>query len=88
VLDKKKVRSKVWHPKPKAGSEEDDKPRANINIVVFLPKEFVALVDKDVSDEELGMAQLTLERKQTIFQKPEDGKLVRTSYMVWLVFFV
>jgi hypothetical protein len=56
VLDKKKVRSNVWHPKPKTDSEEDDKPRANINIVVFLPKEFVALVDKDVFDEELGMA--------------------------------
>jgi hypothetical protein len=43
-------------------------------MVVFLPKEFMAPVDSDVSDEELGMAQLTLEPKQAIFEKPEDGK--------------
>jgi hypothetical protein len=40
-------------------------------MVVFLPKEFMAPVD---SDEEFGMAQLTLEPKQAIFEKPEDGK--------------
>jgi hypothetical protein len=28
VLDKKKVRSKVWCPKPKANDEEGNKPRA------------------------------------------------------------
>jgi hypothetical protein len=43
-------------------------------MVVFLPKEFMASVDSDVSDEDLGMAQLTLEPKQDIFEKPEDGK--------------
>jgi hypothetical protein len=43
-------------------------------MVVFLPKEFMAPVDSDVSDEELGMAQLTLEPKQAIFEKLEDGK--------------
>jgi hypothetical protein len=43
-------------------------------MVVFLPKEFMASVDSDVSDEEFGMAQLTLEPKQAIFEKPEDGK--------------
>jgi hypothetical protein len=75
VLDKKKVRSKVWRPKPKADGKGDDKPRADINIVVFLPKEFMAPVDSDASDEELGMAQLTLEPKQAIFDKPEDGKI-------------
>jgi hypothetical protein len=74
VLDKKKVRSKVWRPEPKANGEEDDKPRADVNMVVFLPKEVMALVDSDVSDEELDMAQLTLEPKQAIFDKPEDGK--------------
>jgi hypothetical protein len=74
VLDKKKVRSKVWHPKPKADDKEDDKPQADINMVVFLPKDFMAPVDSDVSDEELGMAQLTLETKQAIFEKLEDGK--------------
>jgi hypothetical protein len=31
VLDKKKVRSKVWRPKPKADGKEDDKPQADIN---------------------------------------------------------
>jgi hypothetical protein len=66
VLDKKKVRSKVWHPKPKDDDEEDDKPQADINMVVFLPIEFMAPVDSDVSDEELGMAQLTLEPRQAI----------------------
>jgi hypothetical protein len=74
VLDKKKVQSKVWSAKPKADGEEDYKPRADINMVVFLPKEFMAPVDLDVSDEELGMAQLTLEPKQAIFEKPDDGK--------------
>jgi hypothetical protein len=44
------------------------------NMVVFLPKEFMAPADLDVSDEELGMAQLTLEPKQAMFEKPEDGK--------------
>jgi hypothetical protein len=51
VLDKKKARSKVWRPKPKADDGKDDKPLADINMVVFLPKEFMALVDLDVSDE-------------------------------------
>jgi hypothetical protein len=64
VLDKKKVQSKVWRPKPKA----------DINMVVFLPKEFMTLVDSDMSDEELDMDQLTLEPKQAIFEKIEDEK--------------
>jgi hypothetical protein len=71
ALDKNKVRSKVWRPKPKADGKEDDKPQADINMVVFLSKEFMAPVDSDVSD---GVAQLTLEPKQAIFEKPEDGK--------------
>jgi hypothetical protein len=68
MLDKKKVRSKVWRPKLKASDEEDDKPRADVNMVVFLQKEFMASVDFDVSDEELDMAQLTLEPKQAILR--------------------
>jgi hypothetical protein len=72
VLDKEKVRSKVWRPKPKADEEKDEKPQADINMVVFLP--FMAPIDSDVSDEELGMAQLTLETKQSFFEKPEDEK--------------
>jgi hypothetical protein len=74
MLDKKKVRSKVWHRKPKADNEEDDKPQADVNMIVLLPKEFMAPVVLDVSDEELGMAQLTLEPRQAIFEKPEDKK--------------
>jgi hypothetical protein len=74
VLDKKKFRSKVWRPKPKADGGEHDKPQADINMVVFLPKEFMAPADLDVSNEELGMAQMTLEPKQAIFENPEDGK--------------
>jgi hypothetical protein len=73
VLDKKKVRSKVWHPKPKADDGKDNKPQADINMVVLLPKEFMA-PDLDVSDEKRGMAQLTLEPTQAIFDKPEDEK--------------
>jgi hypothetical protein len=34
VLDKKKVQSKVWRPKPKADDGKDDKPQADINMVV------------------------------------------------------
>jgi hypothetical protein len=34
----------------------------------------MASVDSDTSDEELGMAQLTLEPTQAIFEKPEDEK--------------
>jgi hypothetical protein len=56
VLDKKTIRSNVWHPKPKADGEKDDKPQADINMVVFLPKEFMVAVDSDMSDDELGMA--------------------------------
>jgi hypothetical protein len=74
VLDKKKIRSKVWRPKPKANGKEDYKTQADINLVVFLPKEFMAPVDLDVSDEKLGMAQLTLEPRQAIFEKPDDEK--------------
>jgi hypothetical protein len=74
VLDKKKVRSKVWRPKPKVNNEKDDKPQADINMIVFLTKEFMAPVDSDVSDEELGMAQLTLKPIQAIFEKPDDEK--------------
>jgi hypothetical protein len=51
VLDKKKVHSKVWRPKPKAGDKEDDRTQADINMVIFLPKEFMAPVDSDMSDE-------------------------------------
>jgi hypothetical protein len=43
-------------------------------MVVFLPKEFMAPVDSNMSDEELGMAQLTLEPRQAIFEKPDDEK--------------
>jgi hypothetical protein len=43
-------------------------------MVVFLPKEFMAPVDSDMFDEELSMAQLTLEPRQAIFEKPEDEK--------------
>jgi predicted aspartyl protease len=43
-------------------------------MVVFLPKEFMALVDSVVFDEEHGMAQFTLEPNQAIFEKQEDGK--------------
>jgi hypothetical protein len=50
VLDKKKVQSKVWPPNPKADDKESNKPQADINMVVFLPKEFMALVDSNVSD--------------------------------------
>jgi hypothetical protein len=74
MLDKKKVRSKVWRPKPKVDEAKDDKPHANINMVVLLPNEFMAPIDSDLSDEELGMAQLTLEPRQAIFEKPEDEK--------------
>jgi hypothetical protein len=75
VLDKKKVRSQVWHPKPRADNEIDSGPKANINMVVPLPKEFVAPMDLDASDEELGMAQLTLEPTPAVFEKPEDEKI-------------
>jgi hypothetical protein len=34
----------------------------------------MAPIDSNVSDEELGMAQLTLEPRQAIFEKPEDEK--------------
>jgi hypothetical protein len=74
VPDKKKVLSKVWRPKPKADDGKDDKPQSDINMVVFLPKEFMAPVDSYVSDEELCMAQLTMEPRQAIFEKPEDEK--------------
>jgi hypothetical protein len=54
--------------------EKDNKPQADISMVVFLPTEFMAPVDSNVSDEELGMAQLTLEPRQAIFEKSEDEK--------------
>jgi hypothetical protein len=72
VLDKKKVRSKVWRPKPNADDREDDKPQADINMVVFLLKEFMDPVDSDMSDEELGMAQMTSKPRQVVFEKLED----------------
>jgi hypothetical protein len=34
----------------------------------------MAPVDSDVSDDELGMTQLTLEPRQAIFEKPDDEK--------------
>jgi hypothetical protein len=74
VLDKKKVRSKVWRPKPKTDDGKNDKPQADINMVVFLPNELMAPVDSDVCDEVLGMDRLILEPTQAIFEKPEDAK--------------
>jgi hypothetical protein len=38
VLDKKKVRSKVWRPNPKDDDGKDDKPQADINMVAFFQK--------------------------------------------------
>jgi hypothetical protein len=70
VLDKKKVRSKVWRPNPKDDDGKDDKPQADINMVVLLPKEFMAPVDSNMSDEELRMAQLTLELLTVKFRQP------------------
>jgi hypothetical protein len=75
VLDKKKIRSKVWRPKPKDDGGKDDKPQVDMNMVDLLPKEFMALIDLDVFDEECGMAKLTLEPTQAIFEKPENEKI-------------
>jgi hypothetical protein len=55
VLDKKKIRSQVWHPKPIADNEKDSGPKADINMVVRLPKDFMAPIDSNAFDEELGM---------------------------------
>jgi hypothetical protein len=70
VLDNKKVRS-IWRPKPKADEGKDGKPKANINMVVLYQR---SSWFTDTSDEELGMAQLTLEPTQAIFEKPKDEK--------------
>jgi hypothetical protein len=43
-------------------------------MVILLPKEFMAPIDLDVTNQERGMAQLTLEPTQAIFEKPEDEK--------------
>jgi hypothetical protein len=46
-------------------------------MIVLLPKEFMTPIDSDVSDEELGMAQLgwlQLEPTQAIFEKLKDEK--------------
>jgi hypothetical protein len=58
----------------KADGEKDGEPKADVNMVVLLPKEFMAPIDSDVSDEEIGMAQFTLEPTQAIFEKPGDEK--------------
>jgi hypothetical protein len=64
----------VWHPKPTADDGNDGEQKVDINMVVLLQKEFMDPVDWDVSDEKLGMAQLTLEPTQAIFEKTEDEK--------------
>jgi hypothetical protein len=64
------LQSQIWCPKPKA----DGEPKVDINMVVLLPKDFMAPFDSNVSDEELGMAHLTLEPTQAIFENPEDEK--------------
>jgi hypothetical protein len=64
----------VWRPKSKAYGEKDGEPKADINMVVLLPKEFMAHIDLYVSDEELVMAQLTPELTRAIFEKSEDEK--------------
>jgi hypothetical protein len=43
-------------------------------MVIHLPKEFMAPIDLDVTNQERGMVQLTLEPTQAIFEKPEDEK--------------
>jgi hypothetical protein len=48
MLAKKKIRSQVWPPKP----------IADINMAVLLPKEFMALIDSDAPDEELGAVDI------------------------------
>ena len=62
----------MWRPKPKA--DKDDGPAAGVNMVFMLPKEFMAPIDLDTSDEEEGLAQLTLDPTPAIFEKPEDEK--------------
>ena len=43
-------------------------------MVFMLPKEFMAPVDSDTSEEEEGLAQLTLDPTPAIFEKLEDEK--------------
>jgi hypothetical protein len=67
VLDKKKIRSQVWHAKPRADNKRDSGPKANINMDVLLPKEFMVPIDSDAYDDELRMTQLTLEPAPVVF---------------------
>jgi hypothetical protein len=67
VLDKKKIRSQVWHPKPRADNKRDSGPKGNINMDVLLPKEFMVPIDSDAYDDELRMTQLTLEPTPVVF---------------------
>jgi hypothetical protein len=55
-----------------ADDGKDGEPKVDVNMVVLLPKELMAPFDSDASDEELGMAQLTLEPTKAIFEKPEE----------------
>jgi hypothetical protein len=43
-------------------------------MVVFLPKEFMAPADSYVSDEEFGMAQLTLNLNKLSLRSQKMGK--------------
>ena len=70
ALNKKKLRSQVWRPKPKGEDKKDDRPSTGINMVFMLPKEFMISADSE-SDEELGSAQLALDPMMASFEKPE-----------------
>jgi hypothetical protein len=72
VLNKKKVQYQIWHPKPSVDDKKDGGLKADINMVVLLPNEFMAPIDLVSFDEKLEMVQLTLEPPQAIFEKPED----------------
>ena len=76
TLNKKGVKSQVWHVKPRADDDQDSGSSAvPINMVFIIPKEFMMPCDVDHEPElDEAMAQLNLEPLPATFEKSEDDK--------------
>jgi len=77
TLNKKGVKTQVWHAKPRADDDQDSgSSAAPINMVFILPKEFMTPCDVDHEPElDEAMAQLNLEPLPATFEKSEDDKI-------------
>lgn len=72
LQEERHIKSQAWVPKK---SDEDSKVSADVNMVVMLPKEFMAPADdQDISETDEEATQFNWDPVQAIFDKPDEKK--------------